>query len=221
VSWTEFEALLPDLLVALGQTFEMVAICIGAAVVLGTPLGVLLYLTAGGSLHESRTVYQVTGYLVNMVRSFPFIILMVALIPVTRLLTGTSIGPRAAAVSLSVAAIPFFARLVEQSLREVPRGVIEMALASGATTRQIVTKVLLSEARPALLSSIVITTISFLSYSAVAGAIGGGGIGDLAIRFGYYRFRTDVMITCVLVMIIIVQLTQWVGNALVRRVDKR
>ncbi|GIW11351.1 MAG: ABC transporter permease [Chloroflexi bacterium] len=221
MSWTEFQGFLPDLLLALGQTFEMVAICISAAVLLGTPLGVLLYLTAGGGLHENRLVYQVTGYLVNMVRSFPFIILMVALIPLTRVLTGTSIGPRAAAVSLSVAAIPFFARLVEQSLREVPRGVIEMALASGATTRQIVTKVLLSEARPALLSSIVITTISFLSYSAVAGAIGGGGIGDLAIRFGYYRFRTDVMVTCVVVMVIIVQVTQWMGNALVRRVDKR
>jgi len=158
---------------------------------------------------------------VNVLRSFPFIILLVVLIPVTRFIVGTSIGPRAAAVSLSVAAVPFFARLVEQSLRDVPRGVIDAAIAAGASTFQIVRDVLIPEAMPALVSSITVTAISFIAYSAVAGAIGAGGLGDLAIRFGYYRFDTAVMVWCVVFMFVLVQIVQWLGAWATRRVDKR
>ena len=157
----------------------------------------------------------------NTVRSFPFIILMVALVPFTRTIAGTSIGPLAAAVPLSFAAIPYFARLVEQQLREVPRGVIEAAEAMGASPLQIVTRVLLREARSGLVLALTVLAISFLSYSAVAGVVGGGGIGDLAIRYGYYRFETDVMVITVAILVVIVQLIQFGGGRIARRLDKR
>lgn len=156
-----------------------------------------------------------------MVRSFPFIILLVALVPVTRAIAGTSIGPLAAAVPLSIAAIPYFARLVEQSLRDVPRGVIEAAHAMGASELQIVVRVLLVEARSSLVLGLTVLSISFLSYSAVAGVVGGGGIGDLAIRYGYYRFETDIMIITVAVLVAMVQLIQFGGTCLARRIDHR
>jgi D-methionine transport system permease protein len=158
---------------------------------------------------------------VNTVRSFPFIILLVALVPFTRLIAGTSIGPVAAAVPLSLAAIPYFARFVEQNLRDVPRGVIEAAHAMGATEWQIVRRVLLVEGRSGIVAALTVLAISFLSYSAVAGVVGGGGIGDLAIRYGYYRFQTDVMVLTVAILIVIVQLIQATGNGIARRLDKR
>lgn len=161
------------------------------------------------------------GWIVNTVRSFPFIILLVALVPLTRIIAGTSIGPLAAAVPLSIAAIPYFARMVEQALREVPRGVIEAAHAMGASELQIVLRVLLVEARSGLVLALTVLSISFLSYSAVAGVVGGGGIGDLAIRYGYYRFETDVMIATVAVLIAIVQTIQFTGNRIASRLDKR
>jgi D-methionine transport system permease protein len=163
----------------------------------------------------------VLGWFVNTVRSFPFIILLVALVPVTRCLAGTSIGPLAAAVPLSFAAIPYFARLVEQNLREVPRGVIEAAQAMGASELQIVLRVLLPEARAALVLALTVLAISFLSYSAVAGVVGGGGIGDLAIRYGYYRFETEVMVFTVVILVALVQLIQLTGTRIARRIDKR
>ena len=144
-----------------------------------------------------------------------------SLVPLTRLLVGSTIGPIAAAVPLSFAAIPYFARLVEQTLREIPRGVIEAAEAMGASPAQIIWKVLLGEARAGLISSLTILTISFLSYSAVAGVVGGGGIGDLAIRYGYYRFQTEVMVAMVLLLVVIVQIIQFAGNHLAARLDKR
>lgn len=196
------------LLKAIWETLLMVGITMSVAIVVGGPLGLILYLTGRGGLAERRWFNEVLGYGVNALRSFPFIILLVILIPVTRFLVGTSIGPRAAAVGLSVAAIPFFARLVEQSLRDVPRGVVDAAISAGASHAQIVRLVLLPEAMPALVSSLTITAISFIAYSAVAGAIGAGGIGDLAIRYGYYRFETEVMIWCVIIMFVLVQLTQ-------------
>ncbi|KHA51330.1 Binding-protein-dependent transport systems inner membrane component [Sulfitobacter geojensis] len=211
----------PLLKKSIWETLLMVGITMVVAIVVGGPLGLLLYITGRGGLKERRWLNETLGYAVNVLRSFPFIILLVVLIPVTRLLVGTSIGPRAAAVGLSVAAIPFFARLVEQSLREVPRGVVDAAIAGGASHRQIVRLVLLPEAMPALVSSLTVTAISFIAYSAVAGAIGAGGIGDLAIRYGYYRFETEVMIWCVIVMFILVQLTQWLGTWAARAVDKR
>lgn len=212
---------LPDLWTAFLQTALMLGIGLASALLIGGPLGVLLFLFADGQALQNRPLALVLGWLVNTVRSFPFIILMVALVPVTRSLAGTSIGPLAAAVPLSFAAIPYFARLVEQNLREVPRGVIEAAQAMGASEFQIVLRVLLPEARAALVLSLTVLAISFLSYSAVAGVVGGGGIGDLAIRYGYYRFETGVMVFTVAILVGLVQLIQLTGNRIARRLDKR
>ncbi len=214
-------AILPELWIALGQTVLMLAIGLGSAVVVGGPLGVWLFLLGPGQTLDNRALFAIVGWFVNLVRSFPFIILLVALVPFTRALTGTSIGPVAAAVPLSFASIPYFARLVEQNLRDVPRGVIEAAHAMGASDLQIVARVLLVEARSGLVLALTVLAISFLSYSAVAGVVGGGGIGDLAIRYGYYRFQTDVMVLTVAILVVLVQLLQWSGNALARRLDKR
>lgn len=214
-------AILPELWIALGQTLLMLVIGLGCAVLVGGPLGIWLFLLGPGQSLDNRALFAVVGWLVNLVRSFPFIILLVALVPFTRALTGTSIGPVAAAVPLSFAAIPYFARLVEQNLREVPRGVIEAAQAIGASDLQIVTRVLLTEARSGLVLALTVLAISFLSYSAVAGVVGGGGIGDLAIRYGYYRFQTDVMVLTVAILVVLVQTLQWSGNAIARRIDKR
>lgn len=215
----------PELWRALGETLLMLGIGLTAAVLLGGPLGVALFLSSTGESRGGRsfshTLGRALGWLVNTVRSFPFIILMVALVPFTRAIAGTSIGPLAAAVPLSFAAIPYFARLVEQQLREVPRGVIEAAEAMGATRLQIVTRVLLLEARSGLVLALTVLSISFLSYSAVAGVVGGGGIGDLAIRYGYYRFETDVMVFTVAILIAIVQLIQFGGGHIAYRLDKR
>jgi D-methionine transport system permease protein len=214
-------AILPELWTAIGQTFLMLGIGLSAAVLLGGPLGVLLFLLGPGQSLERPAPFGVINWLVNTVRSFPFIILLVALVPFTRLIAGTSIGPVAAAVPLSLAAIPYFARLVEQNLRDVPRGVIEAAHAMGASEWQIVRRVLLVEARSGLVLGLTVLAISFLSYSAVAGVVGGGGIGDLAIRYGYYRFQTDVMVLTVAILIVLVQLIQFAGNGIARRLDKR
>jgi len=214
-------AVLPELWTAFLQTALMLGIGVSAAVLLGGPLGVLLFLVADGQALQNRRLALVLGWIVNTVRSFPFIVLMVALVPVTRVLAGTSIGPLAASVPLSIAAIPYFARLVEQNLRDVPRGVIEAAQAMGASEFQIVLRVLLPEARAALVLSLTVLAISFLSYSAVAGVVGGGGIGDLAIRYGYYRFETDVMIFTMTILVVLVQLIQLTGTRAARRLDKR
>ena len=214
-------AVLPELWTAFLQTALMLGIGVSSAVLLGGPLGVLLFLVADGQALQNRRLALVLGWIVNTVRSFPFIVLMVALVPVTRVLAGTSIGPLAASVPLSIAAIPYFARLVEQNLRDVPRGVIEAAQAMGASEFQIVLRVLLPEARAALVLSLTVLAISFLSYSAVAGVVGGGGIGDLAIRYGYYRFETEVMVLTVALLVALVQLIQFTGGRLARRLDKR
>lgn len=214
-------AILPELWVAVGQTFLMLGIGLGAALLIGGPLGIWLFLLSPGQSLANRPLFALVGWIVNTVRSFPFIILLVALVPFTRLIAGSSIGPVAAAVPLSFAAVPYFARLVEQTLREVPRGVIEAAHAMGASEFQIVARVLLVEARSGLVLALTVLAISFLSYSAVAGVVGGGGIGDLAIRYGYYRFQTDVMVLTVAILIVIVQAIQFGGNALARRLDQR
>jgi D-methionine transport system permease protein len=213
--------LLPEIWVAIGQTFLMVGIAVSAAVLLGGPLGILLFLTGNEQSLENVWVFHALDWIVNTVRSFPFIILLVALVPVTRVLAGTSIGPVAAAIPLSFAAIPYFARLVEQSLREVPRGAIEAAHAMGASELQIVLRVLLVEARSGLALALTVLTVSFLSYSAVAGVVGGGGIGDLAIRFGYYRFQTDVMVATVALLVVLVQIIQFTGNRVAQHLNKR
>jgi len=216
-----FVSVWPDLQKAILETLLMVGITMFFAVLIGVPVGLLLFLTRAGGLTPKPLLHRFVAATVNALRSFPFIILMVLLIPVARIVVGTSIGPRAAALALSVSAIPFFARLVEQNLREVPRGVVDAAIASGASIPQIVRHVLLPEARPGLLGSFTITTTGFIAYSAVAGAIGAGGLGDLAIRYGYYRFETDVMVWCVVAMFLLVQGTQWIGDFLVKRLDRR
>ena len=214
-------AILPELGVAIGQTFMMLAIGLSAALLIGGPLGILLFLLGPGQSLANRPAFLILNWLVNTVRSFPFIILLVALVPFTRIVAGTSIGPLAAAVPLSVAAIPYLARLVDQCLREVPRGVIEAAHAMGATELQIVWRVLVVEARSGLVLALTVLAVSFLSYSAIAGVVGGGGIGDLAIRYGYYRFQTDVMVFTVVLLVALVQAIQFVGNTAARRLDKR
>ncbi|MFM9926566.1 methionine ABC transporter permease [Variovorax sp. H27-G14] len=213
--------ILPELWVAIGQTFMMLAIGLTAAVLIGGPLGILLFLLGPGQSLENKPAFLVLNWIVNTVRSFPFIILLVALVPFTRVIAGTSIGPLAAAVPLSFAAIPYLARLVDQCLREVPRGVIEAAHAMGASELQIVWRVLLVEARSGLVLALTVLAVSFLSYSAVAGVVGGGGIGDLAIRYGYYRFQTDVMVLTVALLVLLVQILQFVGNTTASRLDKR
>lgn len=211
----------PDLWKATTDTFLMVGVTMVAAVVLGLPLGVLLFVTSPTGLHPRPLLNRITSYLVNALRSFPFIILLVLLIPFSRFVVGTSIGPKAAAVALSFAVIPYFARMVEQNLRDVPRGMVDMALACGASPLHVIFKVLVMEAMPSLLGSLTVTATGFIAYSAVAGAVGAGGLGDLAIRYGYYRFETGVMIWCVIIMFVLVQLTQLLGDWLVRRTDRR
>jgi len=214
-------AILPELGVAIAQTFMMLGIGLTAALLIGGPLGVLLFLLGPGQSLENKPSFLILNWIVNTVRSFPFIILLVALVPFTRVIAGTSIGPLAAAVPLSVAAIPYLARLVDQCLREVPRGVIEAAHAMGASELQIIWRVLVVEARSGLVLAFTVLAVSFLSYSAIAGVVGGGGIGDLAIRYGYYRFQTDVMVLTVALLVVLVQILQFVGNTTASRLDKR
>jgi D-methionine transport system permease protein len=206
---------------SLGETLYMVGVSCALAVVFGLPIGVILVTTERKGILENPGVNQVFGVVVNIGRSIPFVILMVAIMPFTRLLTGTSIGTTAAIVPLTVAAIPFVARMVETSLREVDQGVIEAAQAMGASPWEIISKVLIPEAMPSLISGVTITAINLIGYSTMAGAIGGGGLGDLAVRYGYQRFRGDVMFATVVILVLLVQGVQMFGGTLARRVEKR
>ncbi|GGF61413.1 ABC transporter permease [Paenibacillus albidus] len=206
---------------SIGETFIMVGISVGAALLLGLPLGTLLYFCRKGQLYENRTLSFVLNSIVNIIRSFPFLLLVVALIPVTRLLVGTAIGTIAATVPLSIVAIAYYARLVEQSLLEVPKGTIEAALSMGASKLALVVKFLYVEARSGLVLGLTTSTVSFISFSTVMGVVGGGGVGDFAIRYGYQRFETEVMVYAILVMIVLVQLVQFTGGTLARLLDKR
>jgi D-methionine transport system permease protein len=199
----------------------MVGVATFFTIGLGLPLGVLLVITDRKGLVPAPTFNQVIGAIVNAARSLPFIILLVVVIPLTRLIVGTTIGATAAIVPLSLAAIPFFARVAESALREVDKGLVEAAQAIGCTPFQIITKVLIPESLPSLILGVTITIISLISYSAMAGAIGGGGLGDLAIRYGYQRFETDVMIATVILLIVLVQGIQILGNRFAQRVSKR
>jgi len=199
----------------------MVAAAALVGALLGIPLGVVLVTTDRGAILQNVGLNRILGAIVNATRSTPFIILMVAIIPLTRAIVHTSIGTTAAIVPLSIAAIPFLARLVEAALREVPRGLIEAARAMGATPLQIVLKVLLPEARPGIVAGVTITVISLIGYSAMAGAIGGGGLGDLGLRYGYERFDPPVMIATVAVLIIFVQIIQYAGDRFARRLTHR
>ena len=220
-AWEHLADMQEEIVQAAIETALMLGIGLGAALLFGLPLGVLLYLTRRGNMADNPWLHGVLSWVVNLVRSFPFIILMVVLSGFTRVVAGTSIGPLAAAVPLSFAAIPYFARLAEQSLREIPRGVLEAAQAMGASPLQIIVKVLLVEARAGLIAGFTILTISFLSYSAVAGVVGGGGIGDLAIRYGYQRYDTVVLVAMSMLLIVLVQGIQLAGNYAAARLDKR
>lgn len=214
-------AILPDLNKAFYETFLMMSISVTLSALLGIPLGIILFASDNELLGEKPWLNWLAGVVVNIIRSTPFIILLVALIPFTKLVAGTIVGPKAATVPLVVAAIPFYARLVEASLKEVNRGVIEAAIAMGSTAWQVIYKVLLVEARSGLVLGLTVTTISLLGFSAMAGIVGGGGIGDLAIRFGYYRFDNLIMFTTVVILIVIVQLIQFIGDRVAKRLDKR
>ncbi|WP_321958696.1 methionine ABC transporter permease [Burkholderia cenocepacia] len=203
------------------ETLIMVGISGAVGALVGLPLGVLLYLTDRQGVLQNLAVNRVLGGIVNAVRSTPFIILLVAVIPFTRLVTGSSIGTAAAVVPLTLASAPFIARLVETALREVDRGLIEAAQSMGATTSQIVFKVLLPESLPGIVAGLTITFVSLVGYSAMAGAIGGGGLGDLGIRYGYQRYLPEVMWTVVAILIVFVQIVQSCGDWLVRRLSHK
>lgn len=209
------------ILKALLQTLQMVAVAGVIGTIIGLPIGVFLATSGRGELFPAPAVNRIVGLVVNAARSTPFIILVVAIIPFTRFVTGTSIGTSAAIVPLTVATVPFVARLIEAAIREVDKGLIEAARAMGATPVQIVTKVLLAEARPGIVLALTMTLVSLIGYSAMVGAVGGGGLGDLGIRYGYQRFMPDVMLAVVVVLIVLVQAVQSVGDALARRFDKR
>ncbi|WP_437958944.1 methionine ABC transporter permease [Sorangium sp. So ce119] len=212
--------LLASLWVATLETLYMAAVAAVLVLLAGLPLGVLLVITDRGGLWERPLLNRALGTLVNVGRSVPFIILMVAIVPLTRLLVGTTIGTTAAIVPLVVAAIPFMGRVVEQSLREVDPGLVEAAVAMGSTQRQVIVRVLLPEALPSLVRGTALMVISLLGYSAMAGAVGGGGLGDLAVKYGYMRFRTDVMLGCLVVLLVLVQAVQRLGDGLAARFDR-
>lgn len=209
------------LLKSLAETLYMLSVSSIIAAVIGIPLGILLVVTEKNGILSCPLVNKPLAFIINMVRSIPFIILMVAIIPLTRLIAGTSIGTTAAIVPLTLAAIPYTARMVETSIREIPSGLIEAAESMGASPLQIIRKVLIPEALPAVIQNMTVVVVSLIGSSAMAGTIGGGGLGDLAIRYGYQRFQADVMIATIIVLIIIVQLMQYAGNLLSRKANKK
>lgn len=208
INWSEMREATVDTLLMLGYSTLFTFI-------IGLPLGIILYTTARSKSTFAKTLYQVLSIIVNILRSVPFVILLVALIPFTRTIVGVSYGVEGTIPPLVIAAAPFFARLVETALREVDRGVIEAAQAMGASTTQVIRRVLLPESMPGLLAGMTITTVTLVSYTAMSGMVGGGGLGDLAIRYGYYRYQKEVMIVSVAVMVILVQVLQMVGDRLV------
>lgn len=216
-----YAEIIADLAKAFGETFYMVGISLTLSIILGIPLGLLLYITDKGLFAENKVINFIGGLAINIIRSTPFIILLVLVLPLTQKVIGTTIGPIAASVPLSIASVAFYARLVQSSLLEVDKGVIEAAVSMGASPGMIITDVLLSESLPGLLRGLTITAVSLIGYSAMAGIVGGGGVGDLAIRFGYYRYQTDVMLITVAVLVVLVQLVQATGDFLAQKSNKQ
>lgn len=206
---------------AIIETFYMVFFSTSISYVVGLPLGIILVITGKDHIMENPALNKVLAAIINATRSLPFIILLVAIIPFTRLLVGKSIGTTAAIVPLTIGAIPFVARMVETSLKEVEWGIVEASMAMGATPWQIIRKVLVPEALTSLVLGATITTITLISYSAMAGFVGGGGLGDLGVRYGYYRYRTDIMLTVVVVLIVLVQVLQMLGDCLAQKLNKK
>lgn len=207
--------------VGLLETLYMTVISTVMAYVLGLPVGMILVVTDKDGIRPNAAVNSIVGGIVNVMRSVPFIILLVAVMPITRVLVGTTIGSTATIVPLVIAAAPFIARMIESSAKEVDRGVIEASLSMGASTFQIVSKVILPEALPSLIVGAAIATTTILSYTVMAGFVGGGGLGAIAVNYGYYRSQTDIMLIMVAVLVIIVQVFQEIGNMVSRRCDKR
>ena len=210
-----------EIWIAIGQTFIMVGISILAAILVGLPLGTFLYLSRRGNLYENKWLFSILDTIVNIIRSFPFLLLVVFLIPFTRFVIGTAIGTMAATVPLSIISIAYYARLVEQSLLDVPKGIIEAAISMGASKTQVIFKFLYREARSGLVFGLTTATISFISYSTVMGIVGGGGIGDFAIRYGYQRYESELMLFTIIVMVIFVQFIQITGTKISKKLDKR
>lgn len=203
------------------DTLYMTLVSSALAYLLGLPLGVILAVTDKNGLKPRTWLNSILGVIINLLRSVPFLILCITVIPVTRFITGTSLGPTATIVPLVIGAAPFIARMVESSLKEVDKGVIEAAQSMGATPFEVIWKVLLPEARPSLILGAAISVTTILGYSAMTGFVGGGGLGDIAIRYGYYRYQTDIMLVTVALLVIIVQVLQEIGLRLARLADKR
>jgi len=203
------------------ESLYMTLVASALAYLLGLPLGIILVVTDKGGIKPIPSLNRILGVIINLIRSMPFLILCITVIPVTRFITGTSLGPTATIIPLVIGAAPFIARMVESSLKEVDKGVIEAAQSMGASPFKIVYKVLLPEARPSLILGAAITVTTILGYSAMTGFVGGGGLGDIAIRYGYYRYQTDIMLVTVLLLVVIVQVLQEIGVRLARLGDKR
>ena len=203
------------------QTLYMTIVSTFLGYIIGLPMGVLLVTSAKGGIKENKVIFKILDVVTNVLRSVPFLILLVVLIPFTRLIVGTTIGSTATIVPLVIGAAPFIARMVESSLKEVDRGVIEASLSMGASVYQIVTKVLIKEAMPSLMVGFSISITTILIYSALAGFVGGGGLGDIAIRYGYYRYESTIMIITVVLLVLIVQVLQAMGTIIARKIDKR
>ncbi|WP_446899592.1 methionine ABC transporter permease [Clostridium sp. LBM24168] len=205
---------------AIGQTLYMVCISTILAVIIGFIPAILLIVTDKNGLRPNRIVYKVFDIIINLLRSFPFIILMIAIFPFTKLIVGKTIGTTAAIVPITIAAAPFAARVIESSLKEIDPGIIEAAKSFGASNTQIIFKVMLKEALPSIVLGITLTVISIVGCSAMAGTVGGGGLGDVALKYGYYRFETDIMVYTVIILVILVQLLQTIGNLIYRKLNK-
>lgn len=211
------ELIIPSLL----ETLYMVFFSTVFSLLIGFPLGIVLVITEKNNIWEKPVLNKILNSVINVLRSFPFIILMIVVFPLSKLIVGQSIGTTATIVPLSIAAAPFVARIIESSIKEVDKGVIELSLSMGATVPEIIFKVLIPEAMPSLILGITMTIINLIGYSAMAGAIGGGGLGNLAIRFGLYGFKTDIMLVSVLVIILLVQGIQYLGNKLSSSINKK
>lgn len=212
---------LPEIKTALGQTIYMVSVSVVLGALLGIPVGVLLYTTRTGSIMQAQLTNNILNVIVNLIHSFPFLLLTIAIIPLTRYLVGTSIGTTAAIVPMTVSCIPFFARFAEATFIDINKGIIEAAEAMGANHFQIITRVLFSEGRSGLVNSFTLVVVNYISYSTIVGIVGGGGLGDFAIRYGFYRYEPEIMVFTTIIMILMVQITQFSGNFLAKKLDKR
>lgn len=209
-----------EIVKATGETAYMVVLSTFFALIVGIILAIILTLTAPDGLKPNKSVYRVLDFIVNILRSFPFVILMVAVFPLSKLIVGTTIGKEAMIVPLAIATAPFIARIIESALREVDKGIIEAAKSFGATDSQIIFKVMFKEAVPSMVSGLTLTIISVIGYSAMAGAVAGGGLGDVAIRYGYQRYQTEYMVVTIILLIIIVQVLQSLGDYFYKKLSK-